>query len=57
MTNGKVLVIGSEFPWIEPMLLELGARHVITLEYNAHMESSHPNITLATPSKLVSIAF
>ncbi len=29
--NKHVLVIGSETPWIEAILLELGAKHVTTM--------------------------
>ena len=33
--GGHVLVIGSASPWIEAILLELGAANVTTLEYTA----------------------
>lgn len=32
--NKKVAVIGSETPWIEAMLVNYGAREVVTVEYN-----------------------
>lgn len=32
--GGNVLVIGSEQPWIEAILLEYGAANVTTLDYN-----------------------
>ena len=38
-----VLVVGSETPWVESMLLEIGARHVTTLEYN-QITSTHPKV-------------
>ena len=38
-----VLVIGSQTPWIEAILLNLGAAKVTTLEY-ATIESTHPNV-------------
>ena len=31
--NGRVLVIGSQNPWVEACVLEAGAREVVTLEY------------------------
>ncbi|VDI38683.1 Hypothetical predicted protein [Mytilus galloprovincialis] len=31
--NGRVLVIGSQNPWVEACALEAGARKVVTLEY------------------------
>ena len=37
-------MIGSEFPWLEAMLLEKGVNLVTTLEYS-DIESQHPNIT------------
>lgn len=46
--EGRVLVIGSNDPWIEVILLEKGAKHVTTLEYMV-VENSHPNITAVTP--------
>jgi len=47
--GGHVLVIGSQYPWIEVLLLEKGAHHVTTLEYAA-IENQHPNITVITPN-------
>ncbi len=43
ISGGHVLVIGSETPWIEAMLLELGAANVTTLDYN-QVISEVPNI-------------
>ena len=31
--NGRVLVVGSQTPWVEACVLEAGAREVVTLEY------------------------
>ncbi|TPX34738.1 hypothetical protein SmJEL517_g02715 [Synchytrium microbalum] len=42
------LVIGSEWPWMEAMLLEYGAEHVSTLEFGT-IVSLHPKITTYTP--------
>ena len=40
----RVLVIGSETPWVESILLALGAEHVTTLEYNG-IVSTHPQVS------------
>lgn len=47
----RVLVIGSETPWVEELCLSLGARHVGTLEYGAIM-NEHPKISTWNPSSL-----
>jgi len=47
----KALVIGSETPWIEAMILALGADHVTTLEYNK-IVSTHPQHDAILPSDL-----
>ena len=47
--NARVLVIGSERPWLEAILLSLGAAHVVTLEYST-IESQHPQISTLTPA-------
>ncbi len=44
-------MIGSQSPWIEAMLLELGAANVTTLEYNPGV-STHPQIRIVSPDKL-----
>ena len=42
--GGKnALVIGSETPWVEAILLAVGAKHVTTLEYN-RIISTHPQV-------------
>ena len=42
--NGKrVLVVGSETPWIEAIILAVGAQHVLTMEYNK-IVSTHPQV-------------
>ena len=48
--NGRVLVIGSEQPWVESCVLEAGAAHVVTLEYGS-IESGHPQLTTMIPSE------
>ena len=49
--NGLVLVIGSQSPWIETILLEKGAKHIVTLEYKP-LRNQYPGITTVTPSGL-----
>ena len=49
--GGHILVIGSQDPWIEVILLEKGAKHVTTLDYVV-IENGHPNITVVTPDEL-----
>lgn len=51
---GRVLVIGSQTPWIGAILLEKGARHGTTLEY-APIRSLHPNISVIQPNQLSSM--
>lgn len=46
--NGRVLVIGTEFPWVEACALEAGAREVVTLEYGKII-SEHPKVNTMTP--------
>jgi hypothetical protein len=41
--GGRVVVIGTDRPWIEVMLLDEGARDVLTFEY-AQIASAHPVI-------------
>ncbi len=43
VSGGHVMVIGSQNPWIEAMLLEMGAANVTTLEYNK-IVSRVPNL-------------
>jgi hypothetical protein len=46
--NQSVLVIGSSAPWLEAILLLLGASRVTTLEYGT-LISEHPQIVTMTP--------
>ena len=48
--DGRVLVIGSEIPWVEACVLEAGAREVVTLEYGI-INSEHPQIKTMVPSE------
>ena len=46
--NKHILVIGSELPWIESILLHEGAGKVTTLEYNPY-PTNHPRIITISP--------
>jgi len=48
--GSRVLVIGSEIPWLEAICLLLGAKEVVTLEYGK-IVSTHPKIKTLTPSE------
>ena len=48
--NGRILVIGSESPWVEASVLEAGAREVVTLEYGTII-SKHAKIKTMVPSQ------
>ncbi|XP_052104115.1 uncharacterized protein LOC127737452 [Mytilus californianus] len=48
--NGRVLIIGSEIPWVEACALEAGAREVVTLEYGK-IVSKHPQIKTMIPDE------
>jgi hypothetical protein len=48
--GAHVLVIGSQRPWLETLVLEAGATHVTTLEY-AEIISEYPKITTITPDE------
>jgi hypothetical protein len=49
MQDARVLVIGTENPWVEAIALSLGAAHVVTLEYSTII-SMHPRLSAVTPS-------
>lgn len=46
--DGRVLVIGSENPWVEACVLEAGAKEVVTLEYG-QIKSEHPKVKSLVP--------
>lgn len=46
----RCLVIGSENPWAESMLLEFGALKITTLEFGT-IKSEHPQISTILPQK------
>ena len=50
IVSGKVgLVIGSETPWAEAMLINKNASHITTVEY-ADIVNEHPQISVIKPS-------
>ena len=46
-----VVVIGSERPWIEALLLLAGTDHVTVIDYDKR-PTNHPQITILTPMEL-----
>jgi len=47
VTDKHVLVIGSEVPWLEAVLLSKGAKKITTFDY-ATIESRHPQVEINT---------
>jgi len=52
VSGHRVLVIGSQSPWVEALVLAAGARHVWTLEY-AQLTTDHPKVTTLTPPQFL----
>jgi len=52
VTGHKVLVIGSESPWVEALAIAAGAQHVWTLEY-AQLITDHRQITTVSPPQFL----
>ena len=50
LKGGRVLVIGSERPWVEACALAAGAKSVVTLEYGK-ITSQHPDVSTFTPEE------
>ena len=50
LKGGRVLVIGSERPWVEACALAAGAKSVVTLEYGK-ITSQHPDVSAFTPEE------
>jgi hypothetical protein len=50
VSGKRALVVGSESPWVEAILLEAGAKHVVTLEYG-RIHSQHPQVSTLTPDE------
>ena len=51
MKGKNVLVIGSQSPWIETILLNKGAKNITTFDY-VKIENSHPQIKVLMPEQL-----
>jgi hypothetical protein len=51
VTGKRGLVIGSENPWLEAILLDYGAEHVTTLEFGT-IRSGHPKLSSIKPNEL-----
>lgn len=52
----RCLVIGSERPWVEAVLLAAGAASVVTLEYGK-IHSTHPQVVTMLPSEFTKAYF
>ena len=50
--SSTVLVLGSQEPWYEALLLAWGAGRVVTLEYN-NLTYSHPQLSTVTPAQFL----
>jgi hypothetical protein len=48
--GGRVLVVGSENPWVEACVLQAGAKSVTTIEYGS-IVSQHPKVFTMTPNE------
>ena len=53
LSNGTVLVVGSQEPWYESLALAWGAQHVVTMEYN-NLTYAHPQLSTVTPAQFLS---
>jgi hypothetical protein len=51
-----VLVIGSQTPWIETILLRKGAKNVTTFDY-VKIQSDHPQVEVLMPAELSELYF
>ena len=47
----RVLVVGSQHPWVEALALSAGAAHVTTVDY-VKIESRHPRVATQTPAEM-----
>jgi len=50
INNAHVAVVGTKTPWAEAMLMNLGPRHVTTLEYHA-LIIKHSRLNVLTPHR------
>jgi hypothetical protein len=55
LTGMRVLVIGSEQPWVEVLALLAGAKEVVTLEYSLIAVQGVPQLTTFTPKQFASL--
>ena len=53
--GNQVLVVGSETPWVEAIVLAVGAKNVTTMEYNK-IVSTHPQVK-SKPIDILSFVF
>ena len=53
VVGGRVLVIGSEIPWVEACVLEARAKEVVTLEYGK-IYAEHSQMSTLTPGEFQS---
>ena len=51
--SSSVLVLGSQEPWYESLLLAWGAGSVVTMEYN-NLTYAHPQLSTVTPRAFLS---
>lgn len=51
--GARVLIVGSEKPWVEVIALEAGARETVTLEFS-EIDAQDPRMSTYTPSEFVS---
>jgi hypothetical protein len=51
LQNSSIAIIGSTSPWVESLVLSLGASHVTTLEYN-QLTYDHPQITTISSEQM-----
>ena len=55
VTNKTVLVIGTQTPWVEAVLLSKKPRKVVTLEYGYYLRYiAHAQLCISRPSSLIS---
>jgi hypothetical protein len=55
LTGARVLVVGSERPWVEVLALVAGASEVVTLEYSEISVRDVPQLTAVTPSEFAKL--
>jgi hypothetical protein len=58
MKHGRVLIIGSETPWVEACVLEAGARKIVTVEYREIISEDPRRHTINFPKiNIIKIIF